>query len=650
MKKIILSLVVVLFQLNGMAKEYEVKSPSGDLAIKVAVDKNITYSVYLKDYEVIAPSVISMTLDNGVAFGVNPSVRKVKKDSHSGVINPVVSRKYKTLKDEYNEVRLDFKGNYSLVLRAYDDGVAYRWISGQKGDYKVKSEQSTYNFSKDYHIWFPEEKSVFTHQERMYKYIKLSEITTDRFCSTGILLDLDNGVKVYISEADLIGYPGMFLKGSADNPYGLVSKYAGYPLELDVRDDRNVPVTKHADYLAKVNGPKAFPWRAMIVTENDGQLIESELIYKLSTPLQLDDVSWIKPGKVAWDWWNALNIYGVDFKSGVNNDTYKYYIDFASKYGLEYVILDEGWYHLEDILSVVDEIDIPELVQYAKERNVGIILWETWKALDDKLEEALDQFQKWGVKGIKVDFMARDDQWMVEYYYRVAKEAAKRHLLVDFHGSYKPTGMNRAYPNVITYEGIQGLEHNKWSKNETPGHDVTLPFIRMVAGPMDYTPGAMVNATEKDFRIVFDEPMSQGTRCHQLAMYVVYESPLQMLADSPSKYYPEKDAMKFLSAVPAVWDDTKVLQAKVGNYVAVARKSGDKWFVGAMTDWTPRTLELKLDFLPEGEYNITIWQDGVNCDRHGSDYKMVTQSINSGDVINAKLGPGGGWAAIITRK
>ena len=650
MKKIVLALIVMVFQMNIMAKDYEVKSPDGNLKIKVTVDKDIQYSVYLNDTEIIVPSVISMTLDDGEVYGVKPSVRRVKTKSISEVITPVVPRKYKQIDDVYNETEIEFRGKYSLVLRAYNDGVAYRWVTKKKGEFKVQSEQATFNFSNDYSIWFPEEEKVFSHQERQYVYLKLSEITPERFCSTGTLVDLDNGVKVYISESDLVEYPGMFLKGSSDSDFGLTGKYAGYPLELNVRDDRNVPVSKHADYLAKVEGPRSFPWRVMVVTTDDAQLVETEMIYKLATPLQLDDVSWIKPGMVAWDWWNANNIYGVDFKSGVNNDTYKYYIDFASKYGLDYIILDEGWYNLKDVLSVVDDIDIPELVAYGKEKNVDLILWVTWKALDDKLDEALQQFADWGVKGIKVDFMERDDQWMVNYYHRVAKKAAAKHLLVDYHGAYKPTGMRRAYPNVITREGVKGAENNKWSEEMTPEHNVTLPFTRMVAGPMDYTPGAMVNGTKRNFRVVWDEPMSMGTRCHQLAMYVVYESPLQMLCDNPSNYYAEPDAMKFLSVVPTVWDDTKVLHAKVGKYIAIARQSGDNWYVGAMTNWDARKMDLNFDFLPEGNYEITIWQDGINANRRGSDYKMVTRDIKKGDVLNVELASGGGWAAVITKK
>ncbi|NPA36674.1 MAG: glycoside hydrolase family 97 protein [Chlorobi bacterium] len=650
MRILLWGIILILFRLNVFAKEYEVKSPDDHLILKVNIGTDVSYSVLLNNKLVIAPSAISLTIDNGLIFGKEVSVIKTEKRSVSDVLHPVLPRKYKNIKDEFNELKIYFRGKYSLILRAYDDGIAYRWVSKKEGDYKIIEEKATFNFTKDNYIWFPEEEKLFTHQERSYKYIKLSDITPNRFCSTGTLVNLDNNVKVYISEADLISYPGMFLKGSSENKFGLEGKFAGYPLETKLKDDRNEPVTKHAGFMAKVSGPREFPWRLIIVTTDDKQLIESELVYKLASPSKLKDISWIKGGKVAWDWWNALNIYGVNFKSGVNNDTYKYFIDFASKYGLGYIILDEGWYTLGDVTKQVESIDVPELVAYGKEKGVGIVLWVSWKSLDQKLDEALDLYSQWGVKGIKVDFMARDDQWMVNYYHRVAKKAAQRHLLVNFHGAYKPTGLRRTYPNVITREGVKGLEHNKWADDETPEHNVTIPFIRMVAGPMDFTPGAMTNANKRNFRIVFYEPMSQGTRCHQLAMYVVYESPLQMLADSPSKYYNNPGSMEFLSKVPTIWDDTKVLQAKVSDYIAIARKSGDKWFIGAMTDWASRTLKLKFDFLPEGEYEIKIWKDGVNADKHGSDTKIENRNIKSGDILEANLAPGGGWVAIVSKK
>jgi alpha-glucosidase len=630
------------------AQSFQVKSPSEKLEVKITVDDKVSYQVLLNSAEIISKSEISVSLDNGISFGENAKVRKNQINTFSEEIHPVVPRKFSTLKNEYNELQLDFKGNYSLLVRAYDEGVAYRWVSNVKGTYQVQNELASFNFNGDHKIWFPEEQSVYSHQEREYLFINLSEITPQRFCSTGTLVDLGNGTKVYISESDLVDYPGMFLQGSDKNSFGLTGKFAGYPLEVLPKGDRDVRVTKHADFLAKVDGSRSFPWRVMIVAENDADLILSELIYKLATPLQLEETSWIKPGKVAWDWWNANNIYGVDFKAGINTETYKYYIDFASKYGLEYINLDEGWYPAGEVLQVVDAINMEELVAYGKSKNVGVILWVTWKDLDENLDAALQKFADWGIKGIKVDFMQRDDQWMVEYYHRVAKKAADKHLLVSYHGAYKPTGMRRAYPNVITREGLMGMEQSKWGFDANPNNDLLLPFIRMVAGPMDYTPGAMKNAIKSHFRTIGKEPMSSGTRCHQLAMYVVFESPLQMLADNPSNYYREAECMTFLSEVPTVWDDTKVLDAKVGEYIAVARKSDNKWFIGAMTNWSPRNMELNFDFLPEGNYKLQIWQDGANAHRHAADYKMLEKNIQKGEKINIHLAPGGGWSAILT--
>ncbi len=384
----------------------------------------------------------------------------------------------------------------------------------------------------------------------------------------------------------------------------------------------------------------------------------NQMVYLLSKPLQLKETSWIKPGKVSWDWWNALNVYGVDFKSGINTETYKYYIDFASKYNIDYIILDEGWSgnngldfndpeFKEDITSVNPDINMEKLLSYAKEKNVGLILWVTWKGLERQMDKAFDLYQKWGIEGVKVDFMQRDDQWMVNYYWKVAREAAKRKLLVDFHGAYKPSGLRRAYPNVINREGVRGLENCKWSNDFVPDHEVTLPFIRMAAGPMDYTPGAMNNAQKQNYRPIFERPMSMGTRCHQLAMYVVYEAPLQMLADNPSNYLKEPECMNFLSKVPTVWDETKVLYAKISDYVVIARKAKDTWYIGAMSGINPEKFTIDFSFLSSGEYSIDIYQDGVNADRYGNDYKKSTTQITKDTKLNINLAPAGGWAARI---
>jgi alpha-glucosidase len=357
-----------------------------------------------------------------------------------------------------------------------------------------------------------------------------------------------------------------------------------------------------------------------------------------------------KPGKVAWDWWNACNIYGVDFRAGINTPTYKYYIDFAAKNGIEYIILDEGWYKSGNVLDVSPDIDIPELCKYAESKNVGIILWVVWKAFYDKIDEALDQFSAWGIKGVKVDFMQRDDQKMVNFYYEAAQKSAEHHMLIDFHGSYKPDGMNRTYPNALTREGVKGMEHSKWSRDVSPEHDVTIPFTRMVAGPMDYTPGAMVNMDKTNFRPIFTRPASQGTRVHQMALYVVFESPLEMLSDSPSNYMKEQECTDFIVRVPVVWDDIKVLQAKVGNYILLARRSGNEWFIGGLSDWNERDLDLDLSFLGPGEYNMEVFQDGINADRYASDYKHTRLDIKPDLKMNVHMAPGGGWVARISPK
>ncbi|MGK9369312.1 glycoside hydrolase family 97 protein [Melioribacter sp. Ez-97] len=646
MKRIIYLTLFLFLPLYLIAGQYEVESPSKKLRVSISANDNLTYSVFYNDEMIIKPSVISMTLDRGI-LGKQPQVKNNSVNYVNRDLKPVVKQKYAVIKDEFNELRLDFENNFTLFVRVYDEGFGYRISTSFEDSITVKEEIFEANFANDFKVYFPQEESFMSHSERLYKYLPLSEIDEKSFCSLPALVDLNNSVKVTITEADLYDYAGLYLRGA--NSTVLKGLFPYYPAETEMKSDRDVYVTKRKDYIVRTNGTRNFPWRVFVVTDNDGALIENTMVYKLAQPHDPEiDFSWIKPGKVAWDWWNANNIYKVDFRAGINTATYKYYIDFASQHGIEYVILDEGWYKLGNLLEESPGMDVKEIVEYAKEKNVGIILWVIWKTLDDQFEEAMNLFEKLGVKGIKVDFMQRDDARMVNYYYKVAREAAKRKLLVDFHGAYKPTGLYRTYPNVLTSEGVLGLEHNKWSDDVTPEHNITIPFIRMLAGPMDYTPGAMNNAVKGNFRDIFTQPMSQGTRCHQLAMYVIYESPLQMLADSPTNYLREKESLDFLSIVPTVWDDTKVLDAKAGDYALVARRSGDKWFVGAMTDWNSRTLKLDFSFLDEDrDYEITIYQDGINADRNGNDYKIVRSTVRKGDMIEINLAPGGGWAAVI---
>ena len=649
MRKVVIFIMILVMSggANAVPKTYSLLSPDKKLEVKITISEIITFSVIKNGVEIIAPSSISMTIDEKIVLGKNSTIIKSKNNSVNKIIPRVVKQKSKEVVENYNEIRVSFKEKFALTFRVFNEGVAYRFETDFPKDIKITNEECSFNFAGDYSIYFPEENSFMSHNENLYPCLSLKEISDSRFCSTPTVVDTKLGTLIGITESDLYDYPGLWLKGtSANSLKGLFPKYV---LEEKAKNDRNIEPISRADYLTKTKGARTFPWRIFGITNNDGDLITNELVFLLSQENKLDDVSWIKPGKVAWDWWNANNIYGVDFRAGVNTETYKYYIDFASKYGIEYIILDEGWYKLGDLLSPSPEMDIPELMRYAKEKNVGIILWVIWKTLEDQLIPALDQFEKWGAVGIKVDFMQRDDQEIVNYYWKVAEEAAKRKLLVDYHGAHKPAGLFRPYPNVITNEGVKGLENNKWSSDVTPEHCVTIPFTRMFAGPIDFTPGAMINVQVNSYKDMFYQPVSMGTRAQQLAMYVVYESPLQMLCDLPTNYYKEPECMRFLSKVPSVWDETKVLDAKIADYILVARKNGADWYVGAMTDNTPRTLVVDFSFLGEGEYKAEIWQDGINADRNGNDYKKIELAVTKQTKHEIKLAPGGGWAAIISK-
>jgi alpha-glucosidase len=636
-----------LFLLAGEASAqsaYTLRSPDKRIEVRVRAGDRVRYDVLLNGKTLLQDSTLSIDVDRKT-LGLTPKVRSAKERSHDGVVEPAVRQKFAKIRDAYNELRLDMEGGYAVVFRAYDEGVAYRLeTSLPQGEVKVYGEEVALNFPDNYAVYYPQEETFFSHNERLFTPRPMKDIAPAAIATLPAVVDA-NGIKIAIAESDVEDYPGLWLRGTSGN--GLAALFPPYPLEEKLEGDRDFKITKAADYIAVTKGTRTYPWRLLGIAEKDGDLITNSLVYLLARPTTIQDTSWIKPGKVAWDWWNANNVYGVGFKSGVNTETYKYYIDFASKHGIEYIVLDEGWYKLGNVLAVVPEMNIEELVAYGRQRNVGIILWVVWKTLDDQLEPALAQFEKWGVKGIKVDFMQRDDQPIVNYYHKICREAAKRKLLVDYHGAIRSALMTRTWPNLISNEGVRGLEWCKWSADTTPEHDVTLPFTRMFLGPMDFTPGAMVNAAKRSFYQIFETPMSQGTRCHQLAMYVVYESPLQMLADNPSNYAREPEAMEFLGPVPSVWDETRVLDAKIGDYVVVARRKGGDWYVGAMTDWTARDVEVDLSFLPEGNFRMTAYRDGVNAGRFGSDYRKETSQVSKTTRVKVSLAEGGGWAARI---
>jgi len=622
---------------------YDLRSPDNRIEVRIRTAPNLRYDVLLKGRPLLQDSTLSLDVDHKT-LGTSPKVLSAKKRTYDQTIEPPVRQKFAKIREHYNELRLEMDGNYSVTFRTFNEGAAYRFETTlPQPQVKIYGEEVKLNFTGDTTVFYPQEDSMFSHNERRYVPQRLSQIPPEFIATMPAVLDAGEGAKLAVAESDVEDYPGMWLHGTAGP--GLVGFFPGYPLKEKLERDRDFRVVEAADYIAVTSGTRTFPWRLFGIVDRDADLLTNQLVWLLAKPSQLQDTSWIKPGKVAWDWWNFNNIYDVDFKAGVNTQTYKYYIDFAAKYGLQYVILDEGWYKLGNVLEVVPEINMEELTAYAREKNIGIILWVIWKSLDDQLIPALDLYAKWGVKGIKVDFMQRDDQKLINFYYKVCRETAKRKMLVDFHGGQKQVTMTRTWPNMISGEGVRGMEWSKWSADSEPKHNVTLPFTRMFLGPMDYTPGAMRNATRTTFAPIFQQPMALGTRCHQLAMYVVYESPLQMLSDSPSNYLGEPEAMEFLGPVPSVWDDTRALDGRISEYVLVARRSGNDWYVGAMSDWAARELEVDFSFLPDGNFTMDAYQDGVNADRMAGDYKKIKMQVNRNTMLKIGLAPGGGWAA-----
>lgn len=632
------------------AKQYELLSPDRKVKIVVDVSDKITWSVFYDGKLLLQPGQLAMQFVHGVHIGINPVATGEKRSLTNQVITAVVPVKARNMRDHFNELSLSFRGNYNLRLRAYNEGAAYRFETAfREAEVQVTSETSDFRFPSDYKVFWPTERDTAfqSHFENIFKDTVVSGFSSRQHGNLPMLLTTPSNLRMLITEADLYDYPNLFLYGS-----GASYVTAGFPRVIKTaqpRGDRGIRITELANYIASTKGTRSYPWRVVAISNDDRQILENTLVYRLASPNVLTDVSWIKPGKVAWDWWNANNIYGVDFKAGLNTDTYKHYIDFASAFGLEYIILDEGWSRTTtDVLQPRKEIDIEALVKYGVSKKVGVILWTLWGPLDKELDAVLDRFVQWGVKGIKVDFMARADQYMVNYYERVAAAAAKRKLLVDFHGAYKPVGLNRKYPNVISFEGVRGMENCKWENNITPVHNVTLPFTRMVAGPMDYTPGAMINANRENFRPIFSEPMSMGTRAHQAAMYVIYESPLQMLSDNPSNYWKDTTFTRFIASVPTVWDTTIALEARAGQYLLMARRLGQNWYVGGMTDFTARDLLIDLSFLGGGRYTMTVVADGPNADRHAADYKLTRQVVGQNEKVQVRMEGGGGWAAILS--
>ena len=657
MKKLLLSALLLVSVSAFAQKQYTLQSPDGKITVTVEVGEQLTYSVTHGNTCVLAPSVIGMKLADGTQMGTKPVVKSAKTRSvNQSVKAPFYKRT--PIPEVYEELTLTMKGNYKVIFRAYDEGAAYRFETDFRKQIIVENEIADFNFDADYQALIPyvlrragQEGDLISQQfynsfENTYTRTPLSQMDSMKLAFLPLLVELKDGKKAVITEADLEDFPGLYLRNE-NGKNGFTAVHAGYPKTREQGGHNNLQwiVKERENYIAKVEGKRSFPWRVIVISENDKDLADSDLVYLLASPSRLDDVSWIEPGKVAWDWWNAWNLYGVDFPAGINNDTYKYYIDFASQYGIEYVILDEGWAvnKQADLFQVVPEIDLEELVRYGLERNVGLVLWVGYAAIDKDMEHVCQHYSDMGIRGFKVDFMDGDDQMIVDFYYRMAETAAKYELFIDFHGAYKPTGLNRTWPNVLNHEGVYGLEQAKWdNESDLVTNEVTIPFIRMVAGPMDYTQGAMKNANKNNFKAVYTEPMSQGTRCRQLAEYVIFESPFNMLCDSPSNYLNEDECTHFIASVPTTWDETVVLDGKVGEYLVIARKKGFHWYIGAITNWEERDLVLDLSVLPNfGAKSGRVFRDGANANRVGRDY--VSEQIQvMGNKVKVHLAKGGG--------
>lgn len=648
MKYIWLFVLICCVGGNLAAKEIvSLLSPNGKIEVKVRASDKIYYDIFLEGNPVLENNVLSLTL-RGETLGLNPVVRKVQKTQINEELHPVVPLKYATVANRCAEAFIQMKGNWGIRFRAYDDGVAYRFVLQRKGEVEVLTEEMNLNVPDDCLLHLQQPGGFKTSYEEAYTHVACRDWKTEkRLATLPALFETADSVHILISEADLHDYPCLFLTG--DKERGITSAFPKVPLEFGEDGDRSLKILQEADYIARTSGKRDFPWRYFVVTADDKVIVENTMNCRLSGQSKLEDVSWIHPGQVSWEWWNGASPYGddVNFVSGFNLNTYKYYIDFAAKHGIPYILLDEGWAaSTYDPYTPNPEVDVHELIRYGKEKNVGIVLWLTWLCVD-RHPELFAKFHEWGVKGVKIDFMDRSDQWMVNFYERVARAAAENHILVDFHGSFKPAGLEYKYPNVLSYEGVRGMEQMQGC---TPDNSLYFPFMRNAVGAMDYTPGAMISMQPEVYSGCRPNSSSIGTRAYQLALYVVFESGLQMLADNPTLYYRNEDCTRFITDVPVTWDETKVLAAEVGKYVIVAKRKAGKWYIGGITnnEEKERNFSLNFDFLPEGkQYKMTLFEDGINAGHQAMDYRKKEITVKRGDKLSVKMVRNGGMAAVL---
>ena len=648
----ILSLLLLIGNASFAAKEkkYVLSSPDGTLKVEISAGNELAYQVMHGNDTILSHSNIGLVLENGTIVGKTPRItgerrRKIKDNIESPFY------RFKEFVATGNELDLKLKGGFGIIFRAYNEGVAYRFYTTQSSDIIIKEEQAEFNFKEDYTAYLPyttnDKKPMAMAYQNVYDIIPLSK-AQPKLAFLPVTVDCGS-VKLTLLESDLEAYPGMFVQ-SQQGKYGLKGVFAPYPAKTDFYPWRKQEyVTETTDFISRSRGSRSYPWRVLAITEKDTDMPVNNLVYALASPNRIGDTSWIKTGKVAWDWWNDWNLKGVPFKAGINMDTYKYYIDFASRNGLEFIVLDEGWYDPKsgDMLTVIPELDLTELIAYGKSKGVEIVLWTVFNVLDSQLEAACKKYADMGIKGFKVDFLDRDDQTAVEMVYRIAEMTARYKLTLDLHGIYKPTGINRKYNNINNFESVFGMEEVKWTdiKNNMPLYDVTFPYIRMMAGPVDYTPGAMRNATKADWRAMYYTPASMGTRCHQLAAYIVHDSPFTMLCDAPTNYLNEQECVDFIASLPVEVDSTFIASGELGKYIVTVRKKDVNWYIGGMTNWDERDVQLDFSFLPEGmSYTAVLFKDGVNANKQAEDYRKETIRIDKDSRLTLHLASGGGFA------
>ena len=647
MKAFLILFFLSLFSVVINAQKYTLLSPDKKLSTEIENNPQGISVRMMKEPDILFDlSNIGLVTNQTAAAPLQ--IKKTNRNTVNEIVKPVIKEKSESYLNQYNELSLIFKSGGALTFRLFNEGLAYRFSTDAKDSLTIFKETLNIQFQDGDSARFQSERSFHSAYEEPYEFKKLSELDTARFYNLPFLVQKKNGPFVMITESDLYNYPGLWLKSKGASQITAANPH--YPKTLVKTNNpySSGQVGETYDYIARVAGRRTYPWRIFAVAGHEEGLIGNNMVYLLASPSELKDVSWIKPGVVMFDWWGKNRIFGVNFKAGVNTETAKYFIDFCAEKGFHYFLFDDGWSPKDDLLHTVPDLNMPEVVAYAKSKGVDVMLWVIWNTLKNQWDEAFDQFERWGIKGIKMDFMNRDDQQMVEFYEAVARKAAGKKMVVDFHGAYKPSGLRRKYPNVLTREALIEFEQSGGSYNDNPEHHNLLPYIRMFTGPMDYIPATMRNANKNDFKPIGDYPMGWGTRAHSMALFIILNSPMTMLPGSPSDYNREKECTDFLAKIPVEWDETRLLQGKISKYTVLARRSGEVWHIGAITNDDPRTIELSTDFLKPGKYNIEIIEDGINAGTTATDYKLIHRQINAGETLTLKLAPGGGWLARIT--